>query len=538
MGHANTTFMISADEFTEKQLKQISSVGLSTTSAMCIQQMTGMSLLFTAMVWLGVLVCTIEGWRQLPSYRQKISKIRAAGRAPALVSALAFELAHTPNLERAIDRTRVYGNDALSTSLRSHSDTHRAMPAAGIESFIEEWEDTFRPLSRALRLLNEAVETPSGRDSALERAVAVAVQGVENHLQQFAAEIRGPVSGLYAIGVLVPLALVGVIPAARAGGVVIPTAVFLCIYIVALPIGVTSASGWVLLQRPLALAPTRLDDAVERNDGIGICIGVVVGVAGWVISKQILPWAAPLALVALGGGTAVSVSIYPRAKRRRKVAQLESTLGDSLSMLGRRVEAGQPVETGVEYLCEATQQPLRDIWRSVHQRQTHVGASITDALAYTYQYQSYPSQDLSTAFALVGLAGRSGPPAGVMLRRFGTHLTTIQEGIERAERDLQHITGTLMHTATVFAPLVGGATVAMATSIHTSDAIQGAPLRTDILGLVIGGYVCWLAVLLTALATGLTRGLDRDRVGYRCSIAVITAFTCYVTAFFAGQRLL
>jgi hypothetical protein len=46
-----------------------------------------------------------------------------------------------------------------------------------------------------------------------------------------------------------------------------------------------------------------------------------------------------------------------------------------------------------------------------------------------------------------------------------------------------------------------------------------------------------MATLLTVLATGLARGLDRSLVGYRVGLALLAATATYLTAY-AGAGLL
>jgi hypothetical protein len=141
------------------------------------------------------------------------------------------------------------------------------------------------------------------------------------------------------------------------------------------------------------------------------------------------------------------------------------------------------------------------------------------------------------------------------------------------------VTGTLTNTAAVFAPLVGGATVALATGIDAVDAgglgagatagadalggaggvgdpgtvgaeasgtTSGAGAKSDsasalsvpVLGQIVGAYVLILAALLTALATGLERGFDRTLVAYRVGIALPTAAATYLVAFLGAGLLL
>jgi hypothetical protein len=174
------------------------------------------------------------------------------------------------------------------------------------------------------------------------------------------------------------------------------------------------------------------------------------------------------------------------------------------------------------------------------------------------------------AVALLAVAGREGRPAGDVLLELADQLEELRELENDARRQLATVTGTLTNTAAVFAPLVGGATVALATGIDAvdagglgagaaagADALGGggtsgvgdpgavgaksgsaSALSVPVLGQIVGAYVLVLAALLTALATGLERGFDRTLVAYRVGIALPTAAATYLTAFLGAGLLL
>jgi hypothetical protein len=165
-----------------------------------------------------------------------------------------------------------------------------------------------------------------------------------------------------------------------------------------------------------------------------------------------------------------------------------------------------------------------------------------------------------------------------VLLELADQLEDLRELESDARRQLATVTGTLTNTAAVFAPLVGGATVALATGVDTVDAggigagaaagadvlgtggaggtgatgggvvgtaaesspgsDGGGALSVPMLGRIVGAYVLVLAALLTALATGLERGFDRTLVAYRVGIALPTATATYLVAFRGAGLLL
>jgi hypothetical protein len=128
------------------------------------------------------------------------------------------------------------------------------------------------------------------------------------------------------------------------------------------------------------------------------------------------------------------------------------------------------------------------------------------------------------------MAAGAGPPAGRALIETADHLDELQRVEREARRSLGRVTSTLSNTAAFFGPLVGGATVALADSVGTTEALDGSTPETAGLGLAIGVYVLLLSVILTGIATGLQRGLDRATVGYRVGAALCTATVTYLVA--------
>ena len=64
-----------------------------------------------------------------------------------------------------------------------------------------------------------AATTGAGeRARTLDRAMDAVLDGTRDRMAAFADDVQGPATAVYAFGVLLPLALVSVLPAARAAG--------------------------------------------------------------------------------------------------------------------------------------------------------------------------------------------------------------------------------------------------------------------------------------------------------------------------------
>ena len=491
---------------------------------------------------------------RLPVAAATLRRTRALGDAPGLVAraALRLRLAATP--ERAATFAARSGSGPLARSLAAHTDRTRGESATGFEGFADEWRPWFPALDRSVSLLVSAVDAPPDeREAALDRALETVLDGAHDEMAAFAGEVRAPASGIYAFGVLLPLALVGVVPAARAGGVSIPAAAFVGLYDVVLPVGLVGAGGWLLLQRPIALPPARVRSDhpdVPSGRSRGLLAGTLGVVVGGAVGSVVASWAAPVAAVGVGLGAGLAVHYRPMARVRGDVRAIESGLADATAVVGRRVTAGESVETAVESAADATTGRTSDLFATAAGLQRRLRVGVRRAFLGEHgALTDVPSPRTRATASLLSVAAAQGRPAGTTLVTLADHLTELRRVEAEARRELAAITGTLRHTAAVFAPLVGGATVAMATQMAASEAtlatsgpVSGATpgaavLPPSTLGLAVGVYVLALAAILTAVAAGLDRGLDRALVGYRVGLALLSATPTYLVAFLGASML-
>ncbi|MFB6091161.1 MAG: type II secretion system F family protein [Halobellus sp.] len=498
---------------------------------------------------------------RLPVAAATLRRTRSLGDAPGLVARASLRLRLDPSPERAALFAARTGEGPLARSLSAHVERTQSGPTSGLGAFAAEWRAWFPALERSIALLTAAVDGPrDGRERALDRALETVLDGVRSEMADFAGAVRGPASGIYAFGVLLPLALVGVLPAASAGGVSVPGAAFVFLYDVALPAGLVVAGAWLLLQRPVALAPARIPGShpdVPSGPIRGVVGGVAGAAAGAVAAEMVASWAGAIAAIGLGLGGALTVHYRPMAAVRERVREAEAGLADATAVVGRRVGAGESVETAIESAAEATTGPTSDLFDEAAGVQRRLRVGVYEAFLGEYgALADLPSPRARETASLLAVAGREGRPAGPTLVRLADHLTELRRVEAEARRELASITGTLNHTAALFGPLVGGATVAMAVRMAASETPRSSAgtaaaassgfgtagqsataLPPSLLGTAVGAYVLVLAVVLTTVATGLDRGLDRSLVGYRVGLALCSATAAYLAAFVGASAL-
>ncbi|WP_117592218.1 type II secretion system F family protein [Haloprofundus halophilus] len=499
----------------------------------------------------------------------------ALGDAAGVVNRAALRLRLDPTAERAAVFAARTGRGPLAASLAAHVRRARGTPQSGLAAFGDEWANRLPALGRATTLvLASAAATPGERERGLERALNTVLDGTRDRLARFADDVRAPLSGLYAFGVLLPLALVGVLPAASSAGVPVGTLTLVVVYDVFLPLALLSAVAWLVSRRPVAFSPPRVgfdhpDVAVARR---GYLVVAAVALAGVGVSVAVVgPWSAPL--VAVGGlvGGSLVVRYRPARRVHTRVRRVESGLDDALYLVGRHVVEGVAVERALERVADELDGATGEMLADAVTTQRALRVDVRDAfLGDDGALASVPSPRARSAAELLALAATEGEPAGAALVATAEQLSRLRRLEREARRQLSELTETLQNTGALFGPLVGGATVALVerlggvSSSPSSEASRAAsPLGTGAMdaantaaesasvagsslgghpetaafGLAVGVYVLLSAVLLTALATAIEHGLDRVLLGYRIGLALLAATTTYLAAFVAANLL-
>ncbi|AUX09162.1 type II secretion system transmembrane protein [Halalkaliarchaeum desulfuricum] len=522
----------------------------------------------------GVLVGTTAGLlvsttvEYVPRWLARVRRTRSLGDATALVGLLVLRVRLDPSLERAVRFAIRTDEGRLFRALDAHVRRARGGPESGLAAFAADWRPYFPALDRAAAQLASATTVPAGRrERALDRAMDAVVDGTREEMAAYASGIRSPVTGIYAFGVLLPLALVGVLPAAPAAGVPVSLPAVALAYLVVLPIGLLAAGAWLLARRPVAFPPPPVTSAHPDASGtVPRTIAVAGGcaAAAWLCAGLVAPdWTRAITAVGVGAGGGLLSWFRPVEAVRRRVREVEEGLPDALVRIGQRVAEGDAVETALERAAADATGPTGDVLEdAVAYGQTFRVDVRTAFLARDGALATVPSPRFRRAAGLLGVAARIGRPAGDVILDLATHLEELDRIETEARGRLSDVTGTLSNTATVFGPLVGGATVALSDRIRAVDAAAGgsgsfagtgtvgggskqegtaateAAFATGDLGLVIGAYVLVLAALLTALATGIERGLDPASIGYRVGRALPIASAVYVGSFLAAAAVL
>lgn len=495
-----------------------------------------------------------------PEFLATARRTRALGDAPAVLVLVVLRMRLAPSPERAAAFAAEAGTGRLARSLGAHVRRAEGTERTGLDAFGDEWGEWFPSLGRGVGLVAAAGRVPDrDRERALDRALTVVQDGTRRQAREFAGEIRGPATVLYAFGVLLPTALVALLPAASAAGFALPPWLVAVVYDLALPIVLLWASAWLLTRRPVTFPPPAVGPShpdVTDCRWLALAAGTVTAAVGGGAAAIVLPsWGPPVVVLGVGPGVALVVHCRPYVAVYEDVRAVERELTDALSLVGRRVAAGRSVERALAAAASELDGATGDVLAAGTRRQRRLDVGVETAfLGARGALQTVPSPQVRGSVSLLAIAAREGEPAGGAVLAVADHLDDLRAVERDARESVRTVVETLGSTGALFGPLVGGATVALAGHV-TGDglALAGGPGASEAapvgataagpavslswLGLAVGWYVLVLAAVLTTLAVGLERGLDRHLVGYRIGRALVLATGAYVIGYLAAAAI-
>jgi Flp pilus assembly protein TadB len=236
-------------------------------------------------------------------------------------------------------------------------------------------------------------------------------------------------------------------------------------------------------------------------------------------------------------GSFLIVFLSPVRREQERLDALERGLPDALQIAGRQLGEGIPLETAIGRVGQRVSGPTAELFQSAATIQERLGTTVQAALSGEHgALAGTSSARAATVTTLLARAGKFGQPGGETVVAVGEYLERLQQVERDARRELAQTTSTLRQTAVLFAPIIAGVTVALATGM---DAVEtpGKAIDVALLGQVIGSYVLILGVILPGLAVILERGFDPVRIGYRSGIALATGSLLYPLAFLAARTL-
>jgi Flp pilus assembly protein TadB len=525
-------------------------------------------------------------------------KVRSLGDMPEILSYIVMSMKLVPNMEVAIRFAGESSDRPLAKDLRKmlwnlHVREYRGMDDATLE-FANIWGKNSEYFKRALHLIKSSTSEPdeAQRIITLNRALDIVLENTKKLMENFASRLKSPTYVLYSIFILIPLALVALMPAITVVGIRFGIGTLVVLYNIVLPLATFAYAEYILMQRPATFVPQSIPDSHPELRGIkkkkttaaiiSVAIAVSIALLGYlwiqlgnpgnIISTATLEGILPKGLLILWGivfaiAFYLNVSYTPYRKIRDEIKKMETEFSDALFVLGRRISEGRATEEAFMHTASTMQgSQIAGAFERISLNLLSIRADILTAI-FDDEFGAFKdvySERIRTTMKLfVESAHKSHEAAGVAIVKLADHLKELQDVEQNIKRSLYDMTSTMRSTAAIFAPLIAGVTMALSEVIakilqNISNSMEHLPanlipgsgqispadleqsIHPDLFMLSIGIYLILITVILTRFSGTIEYGGDRAQLMYELgqvlplSIIVFTLSTVASRIIFRG----
>jgi hypothetical protein len=540
--------------------------------------------------------------KKYPKTYAKYLQIHSLGDIPEVLSYLVMYLKLIPNLENSVKFTASESTTNLAVDLRKLVWDLEIRVYHGIDDaishFAAQWGRWSEYFKRSLHLLRSSIQEreESSRIITLDRSLDVSLEGTRETMNQFVNRLHQPTVMLYSLGIMIPLSLVAMLPAAGLVGIRITIVQVFFIYDVLLPLFVFLYTRNILLSRPATFNPPLIPDNhpnlcyidKQRRFFCALLAGIFVALPGvfflsfpmmfpksssnpflnFFINSHGVNSFLPVTLFFIWGiGTTVSwycLSVYrPHKKVRDTIKQMENEFSDALYILGKRISEEKSPEESFLYTAKTMAgAQIAEVFRQTSYNLTAMHVNFHDALfneEFGSLHHVYSDRIKAILRLFVEGTQKSQQAVSASLIRIADHLKQLQEVEHRIKDMLYELTSTIQSTIGIFAPLIAGVTLSITTliakvltslnsniSVDTmtelsptfsgiSDAFIIENVQPEFFVFVIGIYLIQLVILLTRLTNGINEGDDKAMYMYSLGKTMPLALLVFSITTIFGQ---
>ena len=566
--------------------------------------------LFTLLLMFGVTIIfpiiIMNYIANYPKTYAKYMKIHSLGDIPEILSYLVMYLKLVPNLENSVKFAAAESKTNLATDLRKMLWDMEIRVYHGVDdaltSFATQWGKWSEYFKRALHLVRSSIQEKdeASRTVTLNRALDVALDGTREMMNKFANKLHQPTMLIYSIGIMIPLSLVAMLPAAGLVGMKVTIFQVFFLYDIILPMFIFFYTRKILLSRPATFNPPNIPkDHPElihinkrRRLTVALIFGTLVALPGvfflmipsfypngspnqlinFIVDPNGLNTFFPVTLFIIWGVaaavTSYTISVYrPYKKIRDEIKQIETEFSDALYILGKRISEEKSPEESFMYAAHTMEgSKISEVFSQTGFNLTAMHTNLREAM-FSHEYGSlkYVYSDRIKAIMRLFVEGiqKSQKAVSISIIRIADHLKELQAVEKKIKETLFSLTSTLRSTVAVFAPLIGGVTLAITRlitkilgglagkmpSTSASDMSSGIPIgniaesftleniRPEFFVLVIGIYIIELVFLLVKFTNGIDEGDDKATYMYSLGKVMPTSIMVFSITVILGQIL-
>lgn len=461
-----------------------------------------------------------------PIFDAKSKVIESSGEMILAVLYMVVYMRSSPNLEGAVRFAALNLEGPISRDLKKvlwsvEVGEFKRIDTA-LEDYTSRWKNYNKDFLESLNLLKAATNepNPNRRERLLQDAIDNILDGTQEKMKHYAQSLETPVMILNAVGALLPVLGMIMLPLISAflGGLITPLHLFI-IFNLMLPTFL-----WLFMQRTLSSRPPTVQTKPVSEDSlpkrgryefkigeddydipvwpIGAAITLVISIYGiigylsfpymypvsdasivseapsiFVDDGELSPF--PLLLrsmtivfgLGLGIGVTKIIGNRKRQKSEENLREIESEFPNALFELGNKISGGTPIELALDKAAESTQDlEISDLFRLSSRNIKDMGMTFEDSI-FDPDYGAltkFPSQMIKTVMKAILESSEKGTNmASSAMMTISRYLKNIHKTQEQLKDLMQDTTTTIQMLAYMLAPIVSGVAVGMSQTIIT-----------------------------------------------------------------------
>lgn len=453
------------------------------------------------------------------------------GEAPSVIGCMTMSMQVRPSLEQAVIFASERGDGVLPVRLREAMWSSLTRKSGSLSEAIDDLSSSLSEPSSALKqslhlIISATCErTKQGMDRLLDKANSVALNGVRDAVDSYAASLSMPTMVLFSLGTLLPIMLFSILPllslgtsmGAGTGEQAIPLPYLAFLLLLIIPVSAIIYAWTILSKNPLGLVRSGADEVRSLLSPSWVLIWAALVLAAYLLDAgELQPYALAAAIV-LTPCAFLGWRLRGHTMSRRKRRQLEKEATSALFQIGNRMVSGATFEKALEEAAEGMRgTPFQEFARALLYRSRLYGRPVDETIVEEGSLRTASRVVENAYVTVVQCATRDPRYAGQIALNLAHMLSDLSSCQGKIEEKLQGVVEMMRSTSTVFAPIVLGVTGALFALIGSQASMTGG-MAGDI-ALITGIYIGELSVLVSFF-TVLVMG-DRSWRGVIHSYAV------------------
>lgn len=427
-----------------------------------------------------------------PTYFSILFRIKASAEMVLCVVYMTIAMRITPNIENAVRFAADNLTGPLAIDLRQlmwdvYVRKYDTVSSA-LDSFIDKWKMENEEFTEAVYLVKTSVaESMKRRESTMDEAVSVVLNGSKERMKHYAQELQTPISILNAMGILLPIIGLVFFPIIGIFLSDVIQPVFIAVgYNILLPFCVYWMMKTSLGKRPYSFHQPDISRhpkfLKEKILGLPLLLSILIplpavayGLYKFNLAKEIFSFDLLLSSLVVFSGLVGGVAFYfifttyRKLKLREELVSIEREFTEALFYLGKQLQRGIPIEKALEKMTvDLKDLKISTLFRSVLHNIKIFGMTFEQAVfdEKTGAIRLYPSKTISAIMrAIVEISKRGMGVMSSAMISISNYLKGVHVVEEELRDSLSEVTSTMQIQALLLAPLTSGIVVALAAMI-------------------------------------------------------------------------